>query len=99
VVPAELECEPGSLAADSILDYSGYSSGMKGDPEDLARQEMEGIKPDDVLSTTRYPDPESPEVAVRRDGNIIAIVRFTPTDDGGLVIGSFEACDNANIRY
>ena len=97
-VQAELECPRDEFAASSLLDYSGYSKGEHGDPEQIVREGLEGLRSDDELGPVGYPEAEFREIGVERNDEVIALVHLTPTEDGGWVIGGFDACDSAGIR-
>lgn len=94
---AELECPRDELQMGSTLDYGGYETGEHGDPEDIVRRSLEGLEPDDRLFTAGYPEAEFRTIGVERADETIALVRLTPTEDGGWVVGGFEACDSARI--
>lgn len=98
-VPAELECPRDKLIQDSILDYASHSAGEHGDPVDIARDALKGLEEGDRIFTAGYPEAEYRDVAVERDGETVAIVGFSPTDDGGWVIGGYSSCPSSKIRY
>ena len=94
---AELECPDGSLVASVTNDFASFEHGRKGDPVDLAADDV-NLGEDDETFAIGYPEAEFRSVGVRREGKVIAILGYSPTDDGGWLLGGYQSCDSARIR-
>lgn len=97
-VPAELECPRDELIVSSTGDFAADSKGTPGDPEEIARSEVEGIEDTDSVQSVGYPDAENRQVAVERNEETIALLSFSPAPKGGWLLGGYSACDSAGIR-
>ncbi len=95
--PSELEC-PDQLIVSAVLDYISGPVGTKGDPEEIAREKVNGIEADDEIITVGYPEAEYRELAVKRDGETIALLSYSPAQEGSWLLGGYSACDSAGIR-
>lgn len=95
--PTELECSGDDLIANATLDYAYGAPGSQGQPEEVARQSLKGIEPDDEIVTVGYPDAEYRDLAIERDGKTVAIVGLSPTEGGGWLVGGYSACPSAGI--
>lgn len=98
-VPAELECPRDDLIGSSTLDYASRSSGEQGNPEEIARGQLKGLEPDDQIFTAGYPEAEYRDIAVERDGDIVAVLGYSPTEDGGWILGGYSVCSSSGINY
>jgi hypothetical protein len=95
--PGELECAEGELIADSTIDYFAGAKGLTGNPEDIARKTVNGIKTGDEIATVGYPKAESREVAVDRDGKTIALLHYSPAPKGGWLLEGYSTCESSGI--
>jgi hypothetical protein len=84
------EDSPRSGAA--TLDYESGSRGVKGDPADIARRVLRGLRSSDEIIRLGYPEAAFPEVAVVRDGDQIAHLRYLPSENRGWLLGGYSAC-------
>ena len=98
-VAAELECPRDTLVSSSTLDYASHAKGGMGNPESLAREHLKGLQESDKVFVAGYPESEYRDVAVERDGEIVAIAGYSPTDDGGWILGGYSACPSSAIKY
>lgn len=89
-----LTCPKGTPGTGSAtLDYASGASGEKGDPIELARRVLRRMDTTDEVVTVGYPDAEFREVALIRDNKQIAHLSYSPTEDGGWLLGGYSACD------
>jgi hypothetical protein len=95
--PDELECAEGELITNSTIDYFADAQGPTGNPEDIARKTVAGIKTGDEIVTVGYPKAESREVAVDRDGKTIALLRYWPAQKGGWLLEGYSTCESSGI--
>jgi hypothetical protein len=95
---SKLECPPGDMMGDAILDYGSASEGEQGEPEELARENLRGLNENDEIVTLGYPEAQFRSVGVVREGKTVAVVSFSPTEDGGWQIGGYSNCDSSRIR-
>jgi hypothetical protein len=96
--PPDLQCPNDEFIASEILDYASDGAGESGDPEDLARRDVKTLEPGDDVVTVGYPDATERKVAVRRDGEQVAVLSYSSASKGGWFLGGYEACDSAGIR-
>jgi len=97
-VSPKLECLS-RTASTSILDYFGEAEGEKGDPVDIARRSLTGLKPEDVVRRAGYPEAASPTVAVAREGRTLVTLFFIAAQDGGWLLSTQENCSGSGIRW
>ncbi|MGH2806236.1 MAG: hypothetical protein ACRDKT_03075 [Actinomycetota bacterium] len=97
-VSPELECPPGDMIASAINDFLGDGPGEQGDPVELTRENLRGLKEDDVIERAGYPESTQAVVRVVRDGNVIVTTNFHQPEGGGWNMGGYQACDSAGIR-
>jgi hypothetical protein len=89
-----MRCPKGQPTSGSVtLDYGSNSRGTEGEPTDVARDVLRGLEPADELILVGYPEAEFPQVAVVRDGDQIANLRYSPSELGGWLLGGYSACD------
>ena len=77
----------------ATLDYGSGSRGVKGEPVDIARRVLRGLRSSDEIIPVGYPEAAFPEVAVVRDGDQIALLRYSPSEKRGWLLGGYSACD------
>ena len=96
---AELECPQDDLIGNSTLDYGSYANGDQGDPEAIAREQLKGLEEGDRIFTSGYPEAEYREVAVERNGEVVALLNYSPSGDGGWILGGYSACPSSGIKF
>ena len=96
-VNPRLDCPKGDLIGSVISDFVAGAEGEQGDPADLARANLKGVEPSDVIEPAAYPDQTYPVVRVVRDGKTVATASFSPAEAGGWLIGGSEACSSSGI--
>ncbi|MGH2700923.1 MAG: META domain-containing protein [Actinomycetota bacterium] len=97
-VPPELECPKGDPVGSVTSDFAGGAPGLEGEPVELVRQEVSGLRPSDILEAAGYPEQEQPAVRIVRDGDVVGVAGLTLTGEGGYLFGSFESCSSAGLR-
>ncbi len=87
-VPIELEC------GEQVGWYADFAPGATGDPDPVqsGRDHLHGLEPGDVVEAAGYPEAETRQVRVVRDGEVIAVVEFFPDGQGGWLQVSGNAC-------
>jgi hypothetical protein len=95
-VHAEVECSGPSSAL--IADFFEEPLDVGPVPLDVARTSIRGLRPDDELVYTGYPEQEDRSVAVRRDGTIVAIYSFVTFDGEEWSVVSNSICESADLR-
>ena len=93
----ELEC-PEDLAMSSIHDHFGVGPGEQGDPVDLARDDIEGLRDSDVVERGGYPDAENATVRITRSGNTIATLGYSAAERGGWLWDGANICSGVGLR-
>jgi hypothetical protein len=90
-VSTELEC--GSKQRVGWI--NDFIMGATGDPDPVAsaRERLQGLEPDDLVEAAGYPEAQTPQVRVVRDGKVVAVVDFLDDGQGGWLLGGGEACD------
>lgn len=97
-VPPELSCPKGQPTTGSAtLDYGIDTPGKQGDPVDLALEVLRGVEGTDEIVAVGYPEAEFRQVALIRDEEQIALLSYSPTDDGGWLLAGYSACDPSSI--
>ncbi|MGH2734088.1 MAG: hypothetical protein ACRDKZ_00800, partial [Actinomycetota bacterium] len=84
----ELECNSDMQSA--INDFMSDADGEKGEPVELTRKHMKGIRPDDELDYSGYPEADNPSVRVVRNGRTAAVVSFQRAGDDGLLLTGYN---------
>lgn len=92
-----LECPPGEGGVSGSADFVPGAPGEKGEPIDIALQDMKASLPGDVFAyVKRLPAPHNAEVALLRDGKVVATFSYFRTEDGGWLRNTYSACSSAN---
>jgi hypothetical protein len=93
-VDATLSCENGEGTFGSEP-----SESLGTEPVEAARSFLTGLEPDDELARVGYVErPSEASVAVRRDGEVVAVLRLEPVKGGWGWFG-FESCPEAGFSY
>jgi hypothetical protein len=92
-VSTRLDCEEQFSA---VLDYVMGAEGESADPLDAARKGLEGyrIEPDDVFELAGYPEAESINVRLVRDGESLAVVHLVPDGAGKWLVDMVTGCSS-----
>jgi hypothetical protein len=90
-VPAEPECAGGEGYAMAPA-YAPGARGDRGDPVDVARTRLTGLREGDTLERAGYPEGTQPIVRVVRDGVVVAKAELFDDGRGGWLLSSLEAC-------
>ena len=96
-VNPEPECPAGALGLGAILDYGAGAEGETGDPVDIARRRLHGVRPEDVVERAGYPQARHAIVRVVRDGRPVAAATFQATAGGGWLLGGLDTCSGSGI--
>ena len=94
--PVDLDCPENSLVVNVVLEHEPNPQSREGDPQELARDDVDGILVDDKVTPIGYPDAEYRMVGIEREGSTIASLSYSPTD-GGWLLGGYSACDSAGL--
>jgi len=92
-VPVALECDG------QVGWYADFAPGATGDPDPVqsAKDHLHGLEPDDMVEAAGYPESETRQVRVVRDGEVIAVVEYFPDGQGGWLQMSGNACSGLGI--
>jgi hypothetical protein len=101
--------DPDGSYVDGEIQCTGMMSGMIGDfferplegvrvPIEAARAKIRGLDDDDQVVHVGYPEQPAPQVAVRRDGQVVATYSFVTFDGEGWVIGGSSICESSGLR-
>lgn len=96
-VHAEMECPRDPAIAETIIDYADDGSGAQGNPEDLARDDLKGLEPDDEISTVGYPEAEPRQIAVERNEETVALLSYGAAQKGGWYLSSYSTCGSSDL--
>ncbi|MGH2642118.1 MAG: hypothetical protein ACRDGO_10520 [Actinomycetota bacterium] len=100
--------DPDGLFVDGEVTCSGSGSSMIADyleppldagpvPLDVARESIRGLLPNDDVLHLGYPEQGGRQVAVRRDGTIVATFDFLTFDGDEWQIASNEICSSSGL--
>lgn len=90
-----LSCDSGTTGS---VDYAQGARGEPGDPIAIARRQLQGLRPADIVEGAGYPATEVREVRVTRDGAVIAVISYQPDGNGGWLIGGAQTCADAGLK-
>lgn len=89
-VPDQVTCEYSSM---QISDFVSGAKGEQGDPVDVARRAMSGfLEEGDQVLLAGYPEAVSPEVAVVRDGAVVATLKLLSDGQDGWLVSERAEC-------
>ena len=95
-VPDRPDCAAVSAAT---LDYAAGARGPAGDPVDVARDQITGLRAGDEVGPAGYVARDSKKVRVVRDGTVIAVGNYHPDGAGGWLLGEIETCSDAGLAW
>jgi hypothetical protein len=91
-VPSTLDCEGGADRS------HGLSLPVRSDdpqePVRVTRERLQGLRPGDVVARTGYPEDDSPQVKIVREGRVVGLVSMEPF----LAQGLLWTCVSSRIR-
>lgn len=93
--PAELGCASGTTGTS---DYGAGARGPRGSLLDVARTELRGLQPGDVVEHAGYPQAAGDQlVRVVRQGQVVAVLGYADDGHGGWLIGGTRTCSGSNV--
>jgi hypothetical protein len=92
----QLSCASGTHGS---IDYAEGARGQPGDPIAVARSQLQGMRPADIVESAGYPATAVRKVRVIRDSEIIAVGTYQPDGQGGWLLGGVETCSDAGIQW
>lgn len=93
----ELGCGNGSGRTGTV-DYGADARGRQGSVLDVARVELRGLRPGDLVEPAGYPASAGERlVRVARFGRVIAVLAYADDGHGGWLIGTTRTCPGAGI--
>jgi hypothetical protein len=96
-VNGEIECS--GVASDMIADFAELPLDAGPVPLDVARARITGLRPDDQVVHTGYPEQDEAGVAVRRDGAVVASFSFVTFDGEDWAIAGATICESSEISH
>ena len=94
-IPAELLC-PAQLS--STVDYAQGARGPHAPVLDVARSQIHGLQPGDVVEHAGYPQAAGGQaVRVVRQGQVVAVVAYEDDGHGGWLMGGTRTCSGSNV--
>lgn len=95
-VPEVVECE-GDTAQSWVIDYIMGARGDRGDPVDIAREKVDGIRESDAVERAGYVRGPEGKVRVLRDDRVVALLRYSDDGEGGWLLSIATACEGSGI--
>jgi len=99
-VSAHLTCpgDGGGSGASGTADYPLGATGPHGSPVEVARLELRGLQPGDVIEPAGYPRAAGDQlVRVVRDGQVIVVLAYLADGSGGWLLGGTSSCAGSDI--
>jgi hypothetical protein len=96
-VSGELDCD--GVASSMIADFAELPLEVGPVPSDEARHGTTGLRPDDEVVHTGYPEEDEAGVAVRRDGKVVASFDFVTFDREEWVVAGATICESSGIGH
>lgn len=82
----------------STSDYGAGARGPRGSLLDVARTELRGLQPGDVVEHAGYPQAAGDQlVRVVRQGQVVAVLGYADDGHGGWLIGGTRTCSGSNV--
>ena len=92
-----LGCADASGTTGSV-DYGEDARGLRGSLLDVARLELRGLQPGDIVERGGYPAAADQQlVRVVRGGQVVAVVTYAEDGRGGWLPGGAQACKGSNV--
>jgi hypothetical protein len=79
------------------VDFAPDARGQKGDPIDLARSALSGLRGTDVLTRAAGSDSATTQIVISREGREIGRVQFDQDPDGGWLLGQATLCGGLGL--
>ena len=93
--PSELGCGGGTTG---VSDYVAGARGPRGSLLDVARTELRGLQPGDVVEHAGYPQAAGNQlVRVVRRGEVVAVLGYADDGHGGWLLGGTQTCSGSKI--
>lgn len=96
-VSGELECV--GMASSMTADFAEAPIDAGPIPLDEARDAITGLRPDDEVVHTGYPEQDEVGVAVRRDGETVASFSFVTFDGEEWSIAGANICESSELSH
>jgi hypothetical protein len=96
-VNGEIECT--GTASDMIADFAELPLEAGPVPLEVARAKITGLRPDDEVVHTGYPEQDEAGVAVRRDGAVVASFSFVTFDREEWSVAGATICESSEISH
>jgi hypothetical protein len=92
---SEVGCAGGTTDSS---DFVAGARGPRGSLLDVARTELRGLQPGDVVEHAGYPQAAGDQfVRVVRHGEVVAVLGYADDGHGGWLLGGTRACPGSNI--
>lgn len=92
---SEVGCAGGTIGTS---DYVAGARGPRGPLLDIARTQLHGLEPGDVVERAGYPQAAGTGlVRVVRQGQVVAVLEYADDGHGGWLISGTRACPGSNI--
>ena len=88
-----------ATSSTGIVDYAATAHGEQGDPVDIARRHLRGLRPGDVVEAAGYPATDVRKVRLVRGADVIVVVTFEPAQDGGWLRSMIDTCSDAGVTW
>jgi len=88
---------PCQIESSTIVDYTEEPVDYGPPPRDVARDVIDGLKPDDVLRLAGYPEQDRADFVVVRDGAVVAAYEIVRFDGQPWTIMSGSACQGTGL--
>lgn len=99
-VPAEIQCANGEAYGSAPAYAVGVgATGFAGDPVQVVRDHVSGLKFDDLVERAGYPESEQPVVRVVRDGVVAGKVTLFDDGQGGWRVSAIEGCGGTQFGW
>jgi hypothetical protein len=93
--PSELRCAGQSS---STVDYGEAARGPRGSLLDIARTELRGLEPGDVVEHAGYLHAAGNQlVRIVRHGQVVAVLEYADDGHGGWLIGGTRTCSDSHV--
>ncbi|HEX5824373.1 MAG TPA: hypothetical protein VFY18_07955 [Candidatus Limnocylindrales bacterium] len=95
--PTVPDCASGSGTA-GITDYAEGATGPRGSVLDVARLELRGLDPGDIVERAGYPAAiDDVLVRVVRGGRVVAVIKYLDDGHGGWLVGETRTCAGSDV--
>jgi hypothetical protein len=95
--PTRLDCNDAS-GTTGTTDYADDARGPRGALLDVAKAELQGLRPGDVVEPAGYPKAADEHlVRVVRSGRVVAVLGYADDGHGGWLISGTRACAGSHV--